>query len=78
MSVPMEDQVPPTIRRPGRVRMLPPQEPTEDSGTVISRDLLGSRNRSSRSTLGTNRIIAGNLPDWDPTPPGEILIRRTR
>jgi hypothetical protein len=56
------------IRRARPAVFIPPQP--EEQGQLISRDL-GVR-RIEKPELSRNRKIAGNLPAWDPLPPGEI------
>ena len=61
------------IRRTRRRPFIPPA-PDADT-TVVSRELL-SRNKSAKPQLSRNRKIAGDLPGWDPLPPGEVVVRR--
>lgn len=61
------------IRRTRRRPFIPPSPDTGPA--VVSRELL-SRDRSRKSQLSRNRKIAGDLPAWDPLPPGEVVIHR--
>lgn len=61
------------IRRTRRRPFVPPTQ-TDDS-PAVSRELL-SRTKIGKPQLSRNRKIAGDLPDWDPLPPGEISVQR--
>ncbi|WP_156628664.1 hypothetical protein [Mycobacterium sp. 1274756.6] len=61
------------IRRTRRRPFIPPTPDAEN--TVVSRELL-SRGKGKKSQLPRNRKIAGDLPTWEPLPPGEIVVRR--
>lgn len=66
------------VRRPRSAGAFMPWEPPKESReeVVISRGQLLSRDRNKRPETSRDRIIAGDLPDWEPTPPGEIVVRR--
>ena len=67
-----------TVRRPrAAARLLPRVEPV-DSGVVVSRNVLHSSAARSAPTTSRERRIAGDLPDWEPLPPGELFVRRPR
>jgi len=53
-------------------RVVTPQ--TEDQ--LVSRAILGGRT-GKKPTISRNHIVAGDLPDWEPLPPGELTVRRT-
>lgn len=55
-------------------RLLPPPPPTET--TVISRQVLHPRASGTRPETSRERKIAGDLPQWEPLPPGELFVRR--
>lgn len=68
-----------TIQRPGgrrRPRYL--ESSMEKDTTIVNRrNLLASvQTPNGKPQLSRERKIAGNLPDWDPVPPGELLIAR--
>lgn len=70
---------PPVIVRRGRSaeRFVPKSEMPQDSGEVIvGRGLLGTRNHDRKSQTSRERQVAGDLPEWEPMPPGELLVRR--
>lgn len=64
-------------RRSGLARFSPPpaNAPAEQP---LRRDVLTSERSAKRSEIGTERKLAGSLPEWSPLPPGEILapVRR--
>lgn len=58
--------------------MLPPPPPKdEEQQVIIGRSLLTSQ-RDRKPQTSRERQIAGALPDWEPLPPGELLVRRPR
>jgi hypothetical protein len=61
------------VRRTRRNPFIPPSD--HDQGPAVSRELL-SRGRAATAQLSRNRKVAGDLPDWDPLPPGEIILAR--
>ncbi len=58
-----------------RSRMLARTPPPTGDGVVVSRNVLGTRNGTKPQT-GRERKIAGELPEWEPLPPGELVVRR--
>jgi hypothetical protein len=60
------------LRRGTPVRLVPSPGP-EDEAFVVKRNLLGDPAAPRRHELTRNRKIAGNLPEWSPMPPGEIV-----
>lgn len=69
----------PVVRRlDPRSRMLSPEAPgAADNEVIIGRSLLSTQ-RDSKPQTSRQRRIAGALPDWEPVPPGEIVVRRAR
>ena len=63
-----------------RNRRAPFRPPAADQGTplgaVVTRNWGNSRRSKSDSGLTRNRVIAGDLPDWAPLPPGELQVDR--
>lgn len=68
---------PPVVLRRARPSLFIPPEPSKEE-QMVSRNMLTNR-RIDKPELSRNRRIAGDLPSWDPTPPGEIRVmpRRT-
>lgn len=66
---------PPQVRRPGAGRFVPKAAPTPD-GVVVQRNVLQPSQAKEKALTSRQRRIAGNLPDWEPLPPGELLVRR--
>ena len=66
-------QRPSSRRRP---RFVPRPKNDDNASFVERRNLLTSVATSAKHQITRERKIAGNLPDWDPLPPGEILINR--
>jgi hypothetical protein len=66
----------PVIRRRSRAMFAArPQDP-KDIDVVVSRGILSARSAKKPGT-SRHRKIAGNLPAWEPLPPGELVVRRT-
>lgn len=66
------------VQRTRRTPFLPPA-PDEKIplGAVVTRNWGGAPRRSTKdSGLTRNRVIAGDLPDWAPLPPGELQVDR--
>lgn len=66
------------IRRTRRSPLLPPRETVgDDEDVVISRSwATATRNRNAPNQVGKSRKIAGDLPAWEPLPPGESIVSR--
>lgn len=67
----------PVVGRPAarrRPRFVEPPRP-ETEALVNRRNLFEATARSAKSSkISRQRMIAGNLPDWEPMPPGGALI----
>jgi hypothetical protein len=48
--------------------------PQSEKGHLVSRDVGLGRGLSKQPELSRNRKIAGNLPGWEPLPPGEVRV----
>lgn len=57
-------------------KFLPAATSPADSAVVVGRGLLRSKAAPQKQQLSRERKIAGDLPSWDPMPPGEISVRR--
>ncbi len=66
------------IRRTRTSPFLPPPLPDEEQTPIISRAWAGSRNSGRKAQLTRERKMAGGLPDWEPLPPGELLVKRAK
>jgi hypothetical protein len=69
----------PTIVRRGHAatRLLPRAEEPESSTVVVHRSVLARRS-SDKPKTSRERKIAGDLPEWEPLPPGELVVNRSR
>ncbi|MBS1696410.1 MAG: hypothetical protein JST91_29845 [Actinobacteria bacterium] len=67
---------PPIVLRRARPAVFIAPQPEE--GTLVSRDIGLGRSLPKQPELSRNRKIAGNLPSWDPLPPGEIRVTPRR
>ena len=65
-----------TVRRPRAAARLLPRESAPDPGVVVSRNVLRSNATAAAPTTDRERRIAGELPAWEPLPPGELFVRR--
>jgi hypothetical protein len=59
-------------RSAGRLHLRPATTDT----TIVGRDLLKARRPDQKPQTERQRKIAGDLPDWQPLPPGELPVRR--
>jgi len=57
-------------------RFLPRPSPQAGPGTVVGRGFLASKSAPQRQQISRERQIAGDLPMWEPLPPGEVAVRR--
>lgn len=81
----MTEQTPPavprptvTIRRPTADRFRPrPVSAASEQDVVVERNLLRSARRDSKPQTSRERLVVGDLPDWEPQPPGELTVRRS-
>lgn len=69
----------PVVKRP-RSRRRPRfvEKPKKKDDSLVARQSLLSASKppDGKHQFSRERKVAGNLPDWDPTPPGEIRISR--
>lgn len=70
--------LPPQInRRAGRRPIAPPTQVQGVDALTVSRNWSSSRPLGERKPkLTRERKMAGDLPDWEPLPPGELTVRR--
>ncbi|MBX3100669.1 MAG: hypothetical protein KF761_13955 [Salinibacterium sp.] len=66
------------IRRTASRVFLPPRLENEDDTPMVSRAWVGRTDRAGKKQLGGARKMAGNLPDWEPAPPGELIVTRRK
>lgn len=65
------------VRRPrSSGKFAPRAHVSEDDGMTVGRSLLGPSRPTAPPQTSRNRVIAGDLPDWEPLPPGELVVRR--
>lgn len=69
----------PLVGRPsGRRRPRFVEKPKKQDDTLVARRnlLTATKTAAGQHQFSRERKIAGNLPDWDPMPPGEIRVAR--
>lgn len=64
------------ISRTRSSRFLPTDAASIDPAVVVGRGFLRSKVAPQKQQLSRERKIAGDLPAWEPMPPGEIAVRR--
>jgi hypothetical protein len=69
------EDVLPVIRRRSRTMFVAREEEPADLGIIVSRGILTAR-ATRKPETSRKRKIAGNLPAWEPLPPGELVVRR--
>jgi hypothetical protein len=68
---------PVVVRRSRRAPFIAPDPDSKaPADVVISRNWAAGRSPRRDTGLTRNRIIAGDLPDWAPLPPGELRVAR--
>lgn len=63
------------IRRRTRAMFVPRPEDSANIDVIVSRGILNAR-KDRKPETSRNRVIAGDLPEWEPMPPGESLVNR--
>ncbi len=73
-----EDQIEqPVLRRPSaHTSRFQPRPAPETENAVLTRNTLRSSSGKADRQTNRERLIAGDLPGWEPLPPGEIAVRR--
>lgn len=66
------------VRRSRIAPFIPPSDPDDTQGPAVSRTWAARSLPVKSPELTRNRQLAGDLPDWEPLPPGETLVRRHR
>jgi hypothetical protein len=71
---------PVVVRRATRLDPFSAPDPSArvEIPVVIGRNWTVPGSERKNSGLTRNRVIAGDLPDWAPLPPGELQIKRPR
>lgn len=67
------------LRRPSANtrRFVPRTEtPDEQSAVILQRNVLRASVKPPKPQTDRKRVIAGDLPEWDPLPPGELFVKR--
>lgn len=82
VQVEYEHEEPLIVRRNRRSPFNPPQQDKSSTSTnLVSRDWatgLRASTSAKNSGLTRQRKVAGDLPEWAPTPPGELTVNRTQ
>lgn len=63
-------------RTASRVFLPPRLESEDEQSPIISRAWIGQGAKNAKKQLSGERKTAGDLPDWDPLPPGELVVVR--
>ncbi len=75
-----DDADEPVLRRPSsrtaKFRPRPVAEPGSD--VVLDRNVLRASTGGSKPQTQRRHEMVGDLPDWQPMPPGELALRRPR
>lgn len=67
----------PVIRRRTRTMFAPRPQDQNEVELIVSRGILNAR-QAKKPETSRKRLIAGNLPEWEPLPPGESVVNRPR
>lgn len=68
----------PLLRRPSTrsAKFQPRPVPTPSSDVVLDRSVLRPSVADTKPQTQRRREMVGDLPDWQPMPPGELPLRR--
>lgn len=67
----------PLVRRPsGGTRAQFRKRPVQPAEASATDELLGTPKPKNDRVTERRREIAGELPEWEPLPPGELTFRR--
>lgn len=66
----------PVITR--RLRRMVPRPAEEAPAPTVTRDVLNASRSSVKPQTRRDRKLVGTLPDWDPLPPGELVVSKPR
>ena len=64
------------VKRGHASKRLLPKEPEVASDTVVVQRSVLSRRSTQKPQTSRERKIAGDLPAWEPLPPGELVVTR--
>jgi hypothetical protein len=64
------------VRRTRTSPFLPPTPVDADETPSVSRAWATAQGKKVKGQLGRQRRMAGDLPGWEPLPPGELLVKR--
>lgn len=67
---------PSPVLRPVGSRFVPRPADSESGQTHIVQRVLHSSQGRPKPLTQRERVVAGDLPDWEPMPPGEIVVKR--
>lgn len=66
-----------TVLRPAASRFTPRTvDPEQQQNRLVQRSVLHPNRNRQKPLTQRERLIAGDLPDWEPLPPGEIIVNR--
>ncbi len=75
---PATDQDEPLLRRPSTrsAKFRPRPVPTSTTEVVLDRNVLRPSVADTKPQTQRRHEMVGDLPDWQPMPPGELPLRR--
>ena len=66
-----------TVLRHTRSRFIPrTEDPDQKTNRLVQRSVLHPTRNRPKPLTQRERLVAGDLPDWEPLPPGEIIVKR--
>lgn len=75
-TTPIPPEAPAVVRRPTASRFVPRGNTPPPEAPLVQRNVLWPSRGKGRAVTGRERLIAGDLPEWEPLPPGELFVKR--
>ena len=77
---PSTEQEEPLLRRPSTrsAKFRPRPAPSSTAEVVLDRNVLRASVADTKPQTQRRHEMVGDLPDWQPLPPGELSLRRPR
>lgn len=73
---PPEADTPAVVRRPVASRFVPRGDTPAPGASLVQHNVLRPGRGKDRPLTGRERLMAGDLPEWEPLPPGKLFVKR--
>lgn len=75
-TTPIPPEAPAVVRRPAASRFVPRGDTPPPEAPLVQRNVLRPGRDKGKALTGRERLVAGDLPEWEPLPPGELFVKR--